>query len=395
MLTACTKSGKKLSLGYPYKKETLLSLRSREEFFCPLCGERVFLKLGDQKIYHFAHQKGGSCREFYENETEYHMQGKLKLFRWLKRQRIPAVLEFYDKKIKQRPDILFYYQNHKFALEYQCSAISEAIFTERTATYLQNGYIPLWIIGENNLKEDFSHMKGLTDFHYLFLRKSSIGQFFIPSFSPDSEILHVFYSIFPYSVKNTSIQKLSQPLAEAKLAFLLDPPMQPRLNQVQWKKMSEKYISHWSLYPNPQQRKFLNEIYRNHLNLFLFPPEIGVPVSHAFLLRTPPFIWQAYYYLDILSACCPGQFISREQIKKSLAGRMRDKDILPRTIPQIENLHPLAAFVDYTNFLVGQKVLAPTPNGLLQIQKTIEIPQTNREKEERNASFYSRNSFKS
>lgn len=58
MLTAQTKIGEKICLGLDYKKDTLLALRSKEEFFCPICGESVLLKLGDQRIFHFAHKQG-------------------------------------------------------------------------------------------------------------------------------------------------------------------------------------------------------------------------------------------------------------------------------------------------------------------------------------------------
>lgn len=90
MLTAQTKSGIIFSLGKEYKKETLVIIRKNEEFFCPACGERVSLKLGTQRINHFAHRSGTVCRDFYEGETLYHMKGKLQLYQWLDRQGIPV-----------------------------------------------------------------------------------------------------------------------------------------------------------------------------------------------------------------------------------------------------------------------------------------------------------------
>lgn len=393
MLTARTKDGKKLCLGYPYNKETLLFLRRKEEFFCPLCGERVVLKLGDQKIYHFAHIKGGNCSEFSEKETEVHMQGKLKLFRWLKRQKIPAELEYYDRTIKQRPDILFYYEDKKIALEYQCSTISEQIFTKRTDNYLKHGYYPLWIIGESSLKEHSIDSASLSNFHYLFLRQTKNGQLFIPSYSPEKNLLQIYYSIFPYSAKNALLKRTIQLIDKVQIPFLLNPPINICTNAHHWKTMNERYMMKWLLYPNAMQRNFLLELYSHHLNLFLLPPEIGIPVAHACLIRTPPFIWQTYYFLDILHNRHPGEKITMVQIEKNFLKRIHSKEIQTRTIPQAANLNPLLAYSDYSCFFVKQGVLIPKGDRTFQVLKTIEIPMTNREKEERTASFYQQNPF--
>lgn len=110
MLTARTRTGKTVCLGYDYKKETLLHLRKKEEFVCPICGERLLPKLGDQKVYHFAHQPGSTCRDVYETESFDHLEGKRQLFQWLIRQNVPSILEHYDSEIQQRPDIMFNYK---------------------------------------------------------------------------------------------------------------------------------------------------------------------------------------------------------------------------------------------------------------------------------------------
>jgi hypothetical protein len=31
------------------------------EYFCPFCGEKVFPKMGDKKVWHFAHASGSAC----------------------------------------------------------------------------------------------------------------------------------------------------------------------------------------------------------------------------------------------------------------------------------------------------------------------------------------------
>jgi competence CoiA-like predicted nuclease len=391
MLMAKTKNGKMFCLGNPYKKEMLLSLRQREEFFCPVCGEKVILKLGDRKIYHFSHLSGGNCRDFYENETEYHMEGKLELYQWLKKQNIPAVLEFYDREIQQRPDILFHYNSQKYALEFQCSTISEDLFKKRTDNYLTHGYTPLWIIGGDRLKEMYHDSAGITGFQYLFLRKTRDGQLFIPSFSPDYQSFTFLYSIFPYSTKNALLKKFVRPAEKLKLSTFLEPLLVPSLNRKRWVESCDQYKLHWSLYPGSKQKEFLTEVYNHHLNLFLFPAEIGLPVTHGMLIQTPPFMWQAYYYMDILHNKRPGDNISNQQIQLSFRKRVMANQMILRSFPQITRLNPLLAYIEYTQLLERLGVLAKKTPYVYEVQKTLVIPQNNREKEEQTICFFKQN----
>jgi competence protein CoiA len=387
MLMAKTKSGTMFCLGDSLEKEKLVMLRKTEEFFCPVCGEKVMMKLGDRKVFHFSHLKDGTCREFFENETEYHMEGKLKLYQWLRNQKIPAILEFYDREIKQRPDILFRYNNEKYALEFQCSTVSEEVFKKRTESYLTHGYTPLWILGGKHLKDQSS----ITGFQYLFLRQSGDGKLYIPSFSPDQNTLQILSSLFPYSSKNALLQKSIISLEKGKLLDLIHPSIGTMLSMDRWKKSNEQYKSHWSFYPSEQQRKFLLEIYNHQLNLFLLPPEIGLPVCHGLIVQTPPFIWQSYYYMDLLQNKSRGDLLSIQQMKASFNKRVAKKQIVLRNFPQIEKLNPLLAYYEYSCLLERLGVLVKKTTHFFQIQKPIFIPQTNREKEERTLEFFRQN----
>jgi competence protein CoiA len=391
MLVAKTKNGKMFCLGKSFQKETLIMLRKREEFFCPVCGEKVILKLGDRKIFHFSHLKAGNCRDFYENETEYHLEGKLKLYQWLRKQEIPAILEFYDREIQQRPDILFQYNHQKYALEFQCSTISEETFKQRTENYLTHGYKPLWVLGGKQLKEQYSGLSGITGFQYLFLRQAGDGKLYIPSYSPDRNTLRILYSIFPYSTKNALLRKGTFSLDKTKLPALIDPQMGTMVNMGHWKKSIENYKLSWSIYPSDQQKKFFLEIYNHHLNLFLLPAEIGLPIPHGLFIQTPPFIWQTYYYIDLLQNKRPGDIFSIQQMEMSFNKRLARKQIVLRSFPQIENMKPLLAFFEYSCLLVRLGVLGRKTPSMFQVQKPIIIPRTNREKEERMRAFFRQN----
>ncbi len=381
MLSARTKAGKKISLGYPYKKETLVYLRSKEEFFCPICGEKVYLKLGEQKIFHFAHRSGGACREFYENETEYHMDGKLQLFRWLRKQKIDAVLEYYDKDIKQRPDIAFQVNGKKFALEFQCSSLPDKSFQKRTEQYLQKGYMPLWILGANHLKESQPGAISLNSFQYLFLRENAEFHMFLPFFSPEQSCFIVLSSIFPYTTKYTLVQKSEHRLQQLNWQSIVNPEIQPAVNAGLWKKRLDSHQWNWCMYPGKEQKNFLEELYINRLNPFLLPVEIGLPVPHGLLFHTLPFVWQTYFYLDVLFHKHPGELISPEEIKSSFVKRIAAGQIVVRITPQIAGDCILEAAKEYLFLLEKLGRITFMQNGYFRVIQPLIIPKTNSEKE--------------
>jgi competence CoiA-like predicted nuclease len=388
LLTAQTKVGKNICLGLDYKKDTLLDLRSKEEFFCTICGERVLLKLGDQRIFHFAHMQGGTCRDFYENESNYHMEGKRQLYQWLIRQKIPAVLEYYDKEIQQRPDIMFMDNGKKYALEYQCSTIPESIFINRTNSYLQNGYIPIWILSSSQIHYRKKNSVTLSNFQYLFLRTNSSGKYYIPFYCPEKHQFQLVESILPYSIKNAFANHSFYPIKKIDLNDLLEPKMTNKFNLSSWYREIEKFNLNWTLHPSNQHKSFLHDIYNRNLNLFLLPPEIGLPVPHSLILQTPPIIWQTYFYLDIFISKIPNEFITLQDINFFLKKRISRKDIVVRNLPQIEQVNPLLAIIEYLLLLEQMGFITRKGETIFQLKRIISIPKSNREKEEAMVLFF-------
>ena len=386
MLTARTKNGNQVCLGNDYQKETLLNLRKREEFFCPVCGERVLLKLGEQRIFHFAHKQGGNCREFFENESIYHMEGKRQLYQWLIRQNIPAILEYYDRDIQQRPDIMFNYKRKRYALEYQCSTIAEDIFLKRTQNYLRNDYIPIWIIGGKQLHQKKLNIAQFSIFHYLFLRETADDSFYIPAYCPEKELFQIIGSIFPYSIKNTFVQNSIYTRDLVTIDLLLNPKIPNQLNFKDWNDEVERVKFLWSLHPNAKNG-FLHEIYNRSLNLCLLPSEIGLPIRHALYIQTSPIIWQTYLYLDLFAQKEPGDFFSIKDAEYSFLKRIKRNEIMVRNLPQIQGMNPFDAALDYFNILEKLGVLAKKGK-LFQILKKMAIPLSNREKEEMSQHFF-------
>jgi competence protein CoiA len=391
LLTARTKTGKKICLGYDYKKETLLYLRNKEEFVCPVCGDNVSLKLGDQRIFHFAHKRGGKCRDFYENESVYHMEGKRQLFQWLRRQKIPSELEYYDKEIQQRPDIMFTYNRKKYALEFQCSSIPEKVFMKRTNTYLRNGYQPLWIIGSNQIHQKKKNIVSLSNFHYLFLRNTTEESLYIPSYCPEKSHFQLIGSIVSYSIKNAFSENFLFPVNKLALNSLLNPQLTNQINVDSWNSELENFILNYTLHPSPRLYSFLHELYNQNLNPYLLPPEIGLPVRHSLLIQTSPIIWQTYLYLDVLGKRHLEDIISVQEIERGFKRRIGRKEIIIRNLPQFERLNPFLAVMEYLNQLEKLGFLSQKGETIFQRQKDLMIPRSNREREESTKFFFQKN----
>ncbi|MEH7014547.1 competence protein CoiA family protein [Neobacillus niacini] len=391
MLTARTKSGTIFSLGTEYKKETLLIVRNSEEFFCPVCGEAVSLKLGNQRIYHFAHRSGTVCRDFHEGETLYHIEGKLQIYQWLNRQQIPAELEYYDPIIGQRPDIVFLYDGNKYALEYQCSPITEEIFIKRTQGYYQQNYIPLWIIGRKHIKAKRSNVFSLSAFDYFFIRKTNDRHLILPSYCPEEKQFNILSSIYPYSIKNAIANCTVHPIQNTEIKDILEPKVINQFSFFKWSKEMEKNTINWSLHPSPDRNRFLREIYNHNLNLYLLPSEIGLPVRHSLLIQTPAIIWQTYLYLDVLLDKSPNDLINLKDVERNYNQRIKNKEIAIRNAPQLANENSFHAVSQYFLQLEKLGLLMKKSETVYQLQNKIFIPKSSREKEERRNEFYQKN----
>lgn len=186
MLTAKLSNEQVISL-VDYGRGELEAMRRSESFYCRSCSERVILKLGTKRIFHFAHEKGTACTEDYDRESEYHMKGKLHLYDWLREQGLAPELEYYFSEIKQRADVTFIFQKKKYAVEFQCSTISEDLFQKRTAGYRKISVIPIWILGGKNIQRTSPQKVSLSSFHYLFLREHTDPHCYLPTYCPQAK----------------------------------------------------------------------------------------------------------------------------------------------------------------------------------------------------------------
>lgn len=336
MLTAKLSNGVIISLAETHSLTFLHQLRQRERFYCRQCEEKVILKLGNKRIPHFAHEKGSNCLQQYERESQYHMGGKLRLYDWLKEIGLSPKLEYYFPDIKQRADITFTFEDKTYCVEYQCSSISEEDFIKRTKGYEKLSLQPLWILGGNNINRKNGQKISLSAFHYLFLQKSSSNQWYIPSYCPQINKFIMITNIIPLSVRNSFASFQIKSLGSGALNDLLNPPAAPQPSMKDWregvKHLKTSLLMNKAFFNSP----FCKELYSLSLNPLLLPPYIGIPLSLNPVIEEPPFIWQTFFFIDVLFGRSPDREISFSEVYLAFLKRIKKKQLHLRVLPNIK-----------------------------------------------------------
>lgn len=307
VLIAQRQQGEKLSLVDEWPKEQLLRLRKQEVFLCPVCQKSVQLKLGEKRRFHFAHHRSEKCLIELENESAYHLDGKIKLYQWLKAQGISVQLEVYLPDIMQRPDLLLTYKEKMIAIEYQCSTISTSLFRKRTQSYKEANIHVVWVLGGKCLRRGKSHTFHITPFQELFT--TNYHHYEILSYCPTvHSFLKLGSSIYSFSAQ-TAISHLHVYPAQSltfPMLFTKEPILLYSIHR-EWclkKKKWRMYSS--SVYDMPMQN-FLQKVYE--AGIIYLPAEVGVPTPSSFTLRTSPILWQGYLFLSVfypmkIKECC-------------------------------------------------------------------------------------------
>lgn len=142
MLSAHSK-GKEVVTLLNLTREQIEKLKEKKHF-CPICNHPVVIKNGRIKIPHFAHGDKAQCQFNSEGETLEHLTLKSVFANWCEKESIKYDLEKYLPEINQRPDLLI----GNIALEIQCSPLSIKRLAERTKSYHDQGFTPIWLCGK-------------------------------------------------------------------------------------------------------------------------------------------------------------------------------------------------------------------------------------------------------
>ncbi len=295
MLVATISDGTFISLyRKDVKRETLLQLRKEEQFYCPACQREVILKLGEKQAWHFAHKKKETCNDFLEGETPYHIEGKKLLYDWFMSQQLHVELEPYLPQLKQRPDLLVHIGERRFAIEFQCAKIPHQIFMKRTKNYQDHSYIPIWILGGNQIQRIKTNLFQLNSFHWLFTLNphDQKDHSQLIAFCPENKIFIKLNNILALSANRSICTPTFYPLNK----FFFHTIFQTTSVQTQsdtWlstKRMWRTYRRHLS-----EAQHFLRSLYLNKgIPYTLFPSEAGVPVPFHEFIETPTYVWQSW-----------------------------------------------------------------------------------------------------
>lgn len=335
MLQAKMKDGRKITPA-SYSRKRLIQLKlTKQEFFCPVCKEKVILRIGDKVTPHFAHTADTSCPTMIGGEGPYHEQGKLLLYQWLSSQWLKVELEAYLPEINQRPDLLIHLNSRKIAIEYQCSKIRSEEMISRTEGYKQAGIQVIWIIGAKQMKRYSSH----------FLRLDTFTQTLIHQFT--SNYPRSLYYFCPSTFTFTKFQDftfLSNTLAAGKLTvrslekitlkdiFTAEVFSEASLIKV-WKNEKRRFRT------KPREKLYGKELewhrwlYSKRLHLEKLPSFIHLPVQGEHLLNIPSWIWQSKIVFDLIDRVQTG---SEFPISKCLRLLRNDIDT-PEHFPLIQS----------------------------------------------------------
>ncbi|MFC4320636.1 competence protein CoiA [Litchfieldia salsa] len=379
---ALRKNGQFLSLLDHGDSFKLRALRAEESFYCPVCKEEVQLKIGKKKANHFSHYKNSSCLIQVESESETHLNGKSQLFNWLKEQYINTKLEPYIKSIAQRPDVLVEDHNQLYAIEFQCSRLSEEIFMKRTELYQEKNIQPLWIIDKSYLKCVGSHQYKMSPFLWQFVTKISNQTARIFFFSPDSNSIFQLSSIIPISPTLVFGHFLEMNLSNLTLYELLHYEYKFNLKQIEriWLQHKQRHRLQFSIYPQKSHRKLLTNMYQSRIAPSLMPPEIGLPCESMYWIHTHSFIWQLWIMLDCLFTLKVGDNITFKQVFHAFMRRVRTRDIIIRKLPLLKaNSHVSYAVLEYLECLCTVGVLERKNKGVYTKVTEFSFPKSDEE----------------
>ncbi|MEK4789399.1 competence protein CoiA [Bacillus sp. FSL K6-2971] len=295
MNTAIMDNGKLIRITHHLSKNRLEHVRTTCKFYCPECREEVQLRLGEQRVYHFAHKQLTTC-PLASGETAYHQAGKEAIMNWLQRLGHKPVLEKYVSKIHQRPDVAVSIGGTSYAIEYQCSNISRQELRKRTAGIREAGLFPIWVIGANRLKRKSAQLFSFSSIHWGMLRESQKGSliFYCPL---QNRFIHLAQLLVFQPTKICAAMTVRPPTAYRKLSDILSPPSSKRQVYKQWLKCIQQFRQRPPRILSNESKQLRNVFYEHHQTAFPFlPTELFIPLKEAYIFTSPVYVWQGCLY---------------------------------------------------------------------------------------------------
>ncbi|MCP8615586.1 competence protein CoiA [Salirhabdus salicampi] len=300
MFSAYDREGRKVCLLH-YNNEEIKGMREKT-FSCPDCGDPVILKTGNYVTPHFSHKPNKRCRHHVEGgEGKYHENGKRDLYYWFQQQGIFVKLEYYIRRIKQRPDLLVKWENKYYAIEFQCSTIPGEVIVNRSRQYLSIGIHPIWLIGMRRISYKSDHII-MQRFEWLFfqkLSKESISPRLL-SYCPNVKRCLLFDEPYPYKRKVYGSARI-QPLHRFTFAHWFQNIENMKSSFInKWFEIKKMFRLTVPKRLSRQEQIFRNWLYEKGFHPQQLPAYINVPISSHYKIETPLYIWQAFLCIGFI-----------------------------------------------------------------------------------------------
>lgn len=294
MLIAKDSSGHYILLDGRYSRQQLKKWQKERTFFCPQCHEPLLLKVGKEKIPHFAHYRQSICSTYQaEPESKEHLQAKMDLYHFF-RQFTEVKVEHFLSDIQQIPDLLVQWKGEWLPVEYQKSRISVEQWMKRTENYKERQMRPFWILYPpiKWRKSGLTKVRINQWYHLFFYKRNDRSR--ATAYSPETRSFIYIERLVHLKSEQFLLRMTPVPLERQTFPFRPSPPMTDR----EIKRLTQLYIFSRQQYVRHVYRynregvqqpvlRYLYEHQRNEL-----PPFIGVPFPGQHLFSEHDVLWQ-------------------------------------------------------------------------------------------------------
>ncbi|MCC5889059.1 MAG: hypothetical protein JJU01_00730 [Alkalibacterium sp.] len=332
------------------------------QYFCSLCKEQVILKRGQIKVPHFSHRQDSDCSVHSEGETWEHMKGKCDLYDWLELIGLEPEMEVYIDSISQRADVLFKWMNQLYAIEYQCSPVSENEVITRTQGYQSVSIKPLWIAGNKlSLKDKLSVLNRL-----FIMEEEQFGR------------LHLSYNA---EIEQLEVSCMGEPvLSSSKRCRYCLNKYATSFNEIKERKArsfraagdcdkkKQIMLLHKMRHHNVRQYRSLFQLmYEHNLVIDRLPTIIFSEISEEWAISTHPIEWKLQMIIW-LKEYSDGSVITQDRIEREFYYLIGKKFINRYFLPNLkDNSHTI--LLHFIALLENQKYLNQVEEKAWEINK--------------------------
>lgn len=296
MLQAVTKQGERIILALLTKTE-ITNIRSKLNFYCPICNQMVIVKAGSKQIAHFAHKQQNSCEFSGGGEGAYHEHGKLDLYQWLRKHNLDPELEKYFPEIKQRADLFFRIGGKKVVIEYQCARISVTSIIKRTKGFQSLRITPIWVLGGNRFKRKAKGSLYITSTELHFIQRlSSKKALQLLYYCPNQKQFALFHNLMLTGRKETLGNLTFIALKDCRLTQLF--PLFKEPSYQLWQKEKEYLRINIPIQANKLERQWREWLYLKKQSTQTMSAWIHLPVPDQWKMTVPPWNWQSRLCFD-------------------------------------------------------------------------------------------------